>query len=81
MELTGIIIKRGQSVNLATLNSDIVENHFCQIRTLYNGANNNPNYFSYMFMNNSVVITQPKSLPGKRNANIYISPPAKKIKR
>ena len=74
LELVDRVLSRGGIVNLGFINSDVVENHFCQIRTLYNGANNNPSYCTYCYMQNSVVLTQPKTLPGKRNANTYVTP-------
>ena len=79
LELIDRILSRGEVVNLGYINSDVVENHFCQVRTLYNGANNNPNYYTYRSIQNSVVITQPKSLPGKRNASTYLSPAKRKL--
>ena len=75
LEIIERILGRGDRVNLGYVNSDVIENHFCQVRTLYNGANNNPTYFAYNYIQNSIVLTQPKSLPGKRNAASYLKPP------
>ena len=40
------------------LNTNIIENNFCQQRTLYNGANANPDYFQYAKNQNSVILGQ-----------------------
>ena len=40
----------------ARLNSDIIENIFCQQRALYHGATTNPTYNSYRTGINSVII-------------------------
>ena len=40
------------------LNSDIIENNFCQQRALYNGANANPDYYQYAKTQNAIVLGQ-----------------------
>ena len=40
------------------INSDIIENIFCQQRSLYHGANSNPNYNEYRTAINSIVLGQ-----------------------
>lgn len=42
----------------ALINSDIVENIFCQQRSTYNGANSNPNALQYQKTLNSVILGQ-----------------------
>jgi hypothetical protein len=38
------------------INSDIVENHFCQQHGLYNGSTTNPTYLNYCSTVNSTVV-------------------------
>ena len=40
------------------INSDVVENHFCQQRATYNGANTNPNALQYRRNLNSIILGQ-----------------------
>lgn len=49
------------------INSDIIENIFCQQRSLYHGANSNPNYNQYRTGINSIVLGQ-SSTSKKSNA-------------
>lgn len=58
----------------AFINSDIIENHFCLVRTMFSGPNTNPNYLHYMSVQNSIVLTQPVALTNKRNAQQYVEP-------
>lgn len=59
IEISDRLIKEeGCSINMSRLNSDVVENIFCQQRTLYNGANKNPNYFQYSYTINTIVLCQ-----------------------
>ena len=61
----------------ANINSDIVENHFSIVRGLFNGSSDHPNYFGYLSIQNSAILTQPQ-LSRKRNAYIdraYVQPP------
>lgn len=46
------------SIIPSRINSDIVENMFCQQRTLHNGANTNPTYLGYCNTVNSVILGQ-----------------------
>lgn len=56
------------------INSDVIENHFCMIRGLFNGASDHPNYFTYKSLQQCVILTQPVGLPGSRNAHsTYVS--------
>ena len=58
----------------AFINSDILENHFCLVRTLFNGPSRHPSYAAYMAVQNSIILTQPTGLPTKRNAEQYVEP-------
>ncbi|KAJ8319800.1 hypothetical protein KUTeg_001387 [Tegillarca granosa] len=57
------------------INSDVIENIFCQQRTLYSGANTNPTYLSYCHSMNSVTLGQTtisrKSNTGGETAEIH----------
>jgi len=44
------------SIIPSRVNSDVIENIFCQQRTLHNGANTNPTYLGYCHTVNSVII-------------------------
>lgn len=46
------------SIIPSRVNSDIVENMFCQQRTLHNGPNTNPTYLGYCNTVNSVILGQ-----------------------
>ena len=72
LELCQRMVKNRGQVIPAFINSDIVENHFSHVRTLYNGSNDHPTYAIYCALQNSIILTQPIALPGKRNANTYI---------
>lgn len=62
-------LKENKSIVPAFLNSDIVENHFCMVRGLFNGCNDHPTYLSYKSLQNSVILTQKVALSSKRNSN------------
>lgn len=49
----------GYSIIPATINSDGIENNFCQIRSIHNGANQNPTYAQYKKNMNSVTLLRP----------------------
>ena len=55
------------SIIPSRVNSDIIENVFCQQRTLHNGANTNPTYLGYCHSTNSVILGQ-ASVSRKSNA-------------
>lgn len=69
MSLVDICIDKLQ-VDLipSRVNSDIIENIFCQQRALYHGANTNPNYNEYRTGITSIILgqttTSKKSNPG-----------------
>lgn len=67
------------------INSDIIENIFCQQRALYHGANTNPNYNEYRTGINSIILgqttTSTKSNAGKHSAKPFaLSLPSKRPK-
>ncbi|KAK3108741.1 hypothetical protein FSP39_014554 [Pinctada imbricata] len=67
VELCDQRLKNGSSSIIPSrLNSDVVENLFCQQRTLHNGANSNPTYLGYCRTINSVVLGQ-SSISRKSN--------------
>lgn len=72
LELLRILTSKRLSVAPGFINSDVVENHFCMVRSLFNGANDNPSYFAYKGLQNSVILTQPINLPKKRNCDTLI---------
>ncbi|XP_053381363.1 uncharacterized protein LOC128549115 [Mercenaria mercenaria] len=45
-------------VTPSIINSDIVENHFCQQRSTYNGANTNPSALQYRKNQNAIILGQ-----------------------
>lgn len=54
------------------INSDIVENHFCQQRGMYNGCTSHPTYSNYCSTVNSVILGQSlKSRGRKSNAGLH----------
>ena len=66
----------------AYINSDAIENHFCMVRSLFNGASDHPAYYAYSNLQNSIILTQPPGLPKKRNANdSFIEVPAANKKK
>lgn len=74
MEYAKCVLPKQFKIIPAYINSDILENHFCLVRTLFTGAATHPNYAQYMSVQNSVVLTQPTGLPTKRNAQQYVEP-------
>ncbi|VDI08834.1 Hypothetical predicted protein [Mytilus galloprovincialis] len=72
-------------VVLSRINSDIIENIFCQERSLYHGANTNPNYNEYRTGINSIILgqttTSKKSNVGGYKARpLALGLPPKKMK-
>lgn len=63
------------SIIPSRVNSDVIENMFCQQRTLHNGANTNPTYLGYCNAVNSVILGQAsisrKSNTGGKGAAVY----------
>ena len=55
------------SIIPSRVNSDVIENIFCQQRTLHNGANTNPTYLGYCHSVHSVILGQ-TSISRKSNA-------------
>lgn len=68
VELVKSCAKKKHPVVLGYVNSDIIENHFSMCRSLYNGASQHPNYFTYKSLQNSTILCQPVGLSNKRNA-------------
>ena len=58
----------GSSVVPSNINSDAIENHFCQQRCLCHGANTNPTYSQYAKAQNSIILLQP-AVSKKGNAS------------
>jgi hypothetical protein len=50
--------KSNASIIPNRVNSDVIENIFCQQRTMHNGANANPTYLGYCHTMNSVILGQ-----------------------
>ena len=67
--------KPGSYLVPGRVNSDPIENFFCQQRATHNGANTNPNYLSYMSGINSIILGQTtvsrKSNAGRNTAQPY----------
>lgn len=49
------------------INSDIVENHFCQQRGMLNGCNTHPTYSNYCTTVNSVILGQSLKSRGRKS--------------
>ena len=76
---------KNESVSPITLNSDVVENFFCQQRSIHHGANNNPNYLQYTSTVNSIVLgatsnAKRKSNTGNLKTTTFCSRPKKSKK-
>lgn len=53
-----LLTKKSIHIIPSMINSDIVENHFCQQRSTFNGANSNPTALQYRSNLNSIIISQ-----------------------
>ena len=60
------ISRNGYSVTPCYINSDPIENIFCQERGIHNGLNTNPTYYQYSKAINSVILGE-KSISRKSN--------------
>ena len=60
LDLCSMVLSGWQDAYLtpSLINSDVVENHFCQQRATYNGANTNPNALQYRRNLNSIILGQ-----------------------
>ena len=60
IELCSMVLSgwEGAFITPSLINSDVVENHFCQQRATYNGANTNPNALQYRRNLNSIILGQ-----------------------
>ena len=70
--------KCDRSLCPARLNSDVIENVFCQQRALQHGANDNPDLLQYSHGITTLVLTQPP-LSRKRNSHGLVEPPTLKV--
>ena len=61
------------SITLEYLNSDIVENHFCQQRGTGNGLNTNPTFAQYVTSNTAICQKQ-TSVSSKGNSSTNVLP-------
>ncbi len=77
----------GSAIYAHRFNSDIVENHFSQIRGVCNGNLTHPNYFTYCHTVGSVILSQSVTSKGRKSnagipaASYYdhnLEPPTKK---
>ena len=66
MALCKRVVTEGHSLTPSYVNSDIIENHFCQQRGIYNGLNTNPTVQQYGPANNAIILGQ-TTLSGKCN--------------
>jgi hypothetical protein len=57
-----------RSITPAGLNSDVIENFFCQQRTLCNGSNSNPTVHQYKYGINATILSQN---PVSKKSNAY----------
>ncbi|KAK3086240.1 hypothetical protein FSP39_015651 [Pinctada imbricata] len=77
-------VSEGHSLTPAYMNSDLVENHFCQQRGICNGLNTNPTVQQYGPRNNAIILGQ-TTLSGKCNtggkATFYEAVKHKKSKK
>jgi hypothetical protein len=60
-------VKNGNSLNPGFMNSDLVENFFCQQRGIRNGLNTNPTLAQYGPSNNAIILSQ-NSVSNKGNS-------------
>ena len=67
LELLRVALNFGYELSPANINSDVLENIFCQQRGIYHGNNTNPSVHQYSYGINSVIIGQ-KSISNKSNA-------------
>jgi hypothetical protein len=65
-QLCEVQFSRNHQVIPSTINTDIVENIFCQQRALHNGSNTNPNMNTYSYTINSIILGQ-KTISKKSN--------------
>ena len=64
----------------ARLNSDVIENVFCQQRALQHGSNDNPDIYQYGSGISTLILTQPP-LSRKRNSAGSVVPPNFDVKK
>ncbi|XP_014664265.1 PREDICTED: uncharacterized protein LOC106806734 isoform X3 [Priapulus caudatus] len=64
----------GTSINAARVNSDSVENIFCQQRAISHGANDNPNYKQFMYGMNTIILTADTVNSSRCNTGVAAEP-------
>jgi hypothetical protein len=69
LSLCKLRLGKGNSITPAYLNSDLIENHFCQQRGIRNGLNTNPTLAQYGTGNNAIVLGQ-TTVSGKSNSGV-----------
>ena len=77
------IEKHGNTVVPSMVNSDVIENTFCQQRATNHGANTHPDYRSYTYGINNIILTQstisPNSNTGGTGASCYVTSSGKSL--
>ncbi|XP_052237193.1 uncharacterized protein LOC127848653 [Dreissena polymorpha] len=75
LELTDNVfaLKTNIPITPAMINSDVIENVFCQQRATYNGANANPSAYQYKHSINSILLGEQK-ISKKANAAMNAEP-------
>ena len=71
--LVELFESQGVRIVPGRINSDVVENHFCQVRS-FGGSNTNPSYDAYRTLQTSIILTQKVGSCGKTNAGGAIEP-------
>jgi hypothetical protein len=72
VSLCKLCLGKGNSITPAYLNSDLIENHFCQQRGICNGQNTNPTIKQYGPSNNAIILGQ-CTVSAKRNSTTKAS--------
>lgn len=67
ISLCNACLQKGNSISPANINSDLIENHFCQQRGICNGQNTNPTIKQYGPSNNAIILGQ-CTVSTKRNS-------------
>jgi hypothetical protein len=67
ISLINLHVKNGHSITPGYMNSDLVENYFCQQRGIRNGLNSNPTLAQYGPAQNAIILGQ-NSISNKANS-------------
>jgi len=70
-----LLVRKDTRIVAAMINSDIIENHFCQHRATYNGANTNPTALQYRRNLNSIILGQNLVSQKSNASNLTIKSP------